>query len=387
MLNDAGRTCHSTLNIEHSTLNISNIATPAFLVDRARVAANCSSMRQKALSSGVAFRPHVKTHKTLEIGRMQHGGSTGPITVSTLAEAEAFRNDGYRDITYAVPVAPEKLHRVAALAVGMERLSVLVDSERALRAIEEFADSHGVTFDVFLKVDCGYHRAGVDPGSPDSVRLALALARSEAVRFQGLLTHAGHSYNAADVEEIRRVAGEEAGCLTRFRALLSSEGLAETRRSVGSTPTAAVVERFSECDEVRPGNYVFYDAFQATIGSCSLSDVAVSVLTTVVGSYPERNALIVDAGALALSKDTGPSHLDPRFGYGIVCGEDLQPLPMRIEALSQEHGKVSTRTPVPVGTRLRIIPNHSCLTAAMFETYHIVDGGRVVDQWRPVRGW
>jgi D-serine deaminase-like pyridoxal phosphate-dependent protein len=364
-----------------------DVSTPAFLVDRATVARNCESMRDKARASGVAFRPHVKTHKTVEIGRMQHGGFPGPITVSTLAEAEAFAADGARDITYAVPIAPEKLHRVASLAARMERLNVLVDSERALHAIEEFAEAHRVTFDVFLKVDCGYHRAGVDPGSPDSVRLALALARSEAIRFQGLLTHAGHSYHARDVEEIRRVAAEEAACLSRFRALLAGEGLSETRRSVGSTPTASVVERFTECDEVRPGNYVFYDAFQATIGSCGLEDVAVSVLTTVVGSYPERNTLIVDAGALALSKDTGPDHIIPRFGYGLVCDLDLRPLPMRIEALSQEHGKIATQAHVPVGTRLRILPNHSCLTAAMFDTYQIIDRGKVVDQWRPVRGW
>lgn len=364
-----------------------NVSTPAFLVDRATVARNCEAMRDKARTSGVAFRPHVKTHKTVEIGRMQHGGYPGPITVSTLAEAEAFAEDGARDITYAVPIAPEKLHRVASLAERLERLSILVDSDRALRAIEEFAAAHRVTFDVFLKVDCGYHRAGVDPGSPDSVRLAMALGRSEAVRFQGLLTHAGHSYHARDVEEVRRVAAEEAACLSRFRALLEGEGLAETRRSVGSTPTLSVVERFSECDEVRPGNYVFYDAFQATLGSCRLEDVAVSVLTTVVGSYPERNTLIVDAGALALSKDTGPEHIIPRFGYGLVCDLDLRPLPMRIEALSQEHGKIATETHVPVGTRLRILPNHSCLTAAMFDVYQIVERGKVVDQWKPVRGW
>lgn len=363
-----------------------NIQTPAFLVDRSRVQRNCEAMRAKASASGVSFRPHVKTHKSVEIGRMQHGGAAGPITVSTLAEAEAFARDGARDITYAVPIAPEKLPRVESLASRIDRLSILVDSELALRAIEEFASSRGTTFNVFLKVDCGYHRAGVDPGSPDSVRLAMALARSESVRFQGLLTHAGHSYSARDVEEIRRIAAEEAGCLTRFRALLESEGIS-ARRSVGSTPTAAVVERFSECDEVRPGNYVFFDAFQATIGSCSLDDVAVSVLTTVVGSYPERNALIVDAGALALSKDAGPTHVDAAFGYGIVCDLDLRPLPMRVEALSQEHGKISTQSAVPVGTRLRIIPNHSCLTAAMFDAYQIVDRGRIVDQWRPVRGW
>jgi D-serine deaminase-like pyridoxal phosphate-dependent protein len=364
-----------------------NISTPAFLVDRAIVQRNCDAMRAKARASGVAFRPHVKTHKTVEIGRMQHGGAVGPITVSTLAEAEAFAADGVRDITYAFPIAPEKLHRVATLAAKIDRLSVLVDSELALRAIEEFSNAQNVTFDVFLKVDCGYHRAGVNPESPDSVRLARALGNSESVRFQGLLTHAGHSYNARDVEEIRRVAAEEAASLTRFRALLTDAGLMDARRSIGSTPTLSVVERFSECDEVRPGNYVFYDAFQAAIGSCRMEDVAVSVLTTVVGSYPERGNLIIDAGALALSKDIGPAHIDARFGFGLVCDLDLRPLPMRIEALSQEHGKIATEMHVPVGTRLRIVPNHSCLTAAMFEEYQILERGRVVDRWRPVRGW
>lgn len=368
-------------------VTLRNVATPAFIVDRAIVQRNCDTMREKARASGVAFRPHVKTHKSVEMGRMQHGGAAGPITVSTLAEAELFATDGFRDITYAVPIAPEKLARAADLAARIDRLSILIDSERALHAIEAYGSSHGVTFDVFLKVDCGYHRAGVDPGNPDSARLAIAMARSEHVRFQGLLTHAGHSYNARDREEVARIAGEEAASLTRFRALLAPEGLGETQRSVGSTPTLSVLDRFIECDEVRPGNYVFFDAFQSTLGSCSIEDVAVSVLTTVVGSYPERNALIVDAGALALSKDTSPDHLIPTFGYGLVCDEELRPLPMRIVALSQEHGKIETKAPVPVGTRLRILPNHSCLTAAMFATYHIIDRGRIVDQWRPARGW
>jgi D-serine deaminase-like pyridoxal phosphate-dependent protein len=343
-------------------------------------------MRDKARASGVVFRPHVKTHKSVEIGRMQHGGATGPITVSTLAEAEVFADHGFRDITYAVPIAPtpQKLARAAALARRVERLSVLIDSEPALRALEEF----DFTFDVFLKIDCGTHRAGVDPESPDSVRLAVAIARSEGVRFQGLLTHAGHAYHARDVEEIRRVAAEESACLTRFRALLASEGIEDVMRSIGSTPTASVVDRFSECDEVRPGNYVFFDAFQATIGSCQLEDCAVSVLATVIGSYPDRGSIIIDAGALALSKDLGPDHIDPRFGYGVVCDLELRPLPsMRIVSLSQEHGKIAVQTHVPVGTRLRIIPNHSCLTAAMFDRYHVVERGKVVDTWRPVRGW
>ena len=361
-----------------------DLQTPAFLVDRKVVQRNCGKMRDKAARSNVAFRPHVKTHKVPEIGRMQHGGNIGPITVSTLAEAERFAGEGFRDITYAVPIAPDKLERAAGLAATIDRLNILIDTPGALHALENHHAARGTTFDVFLKVDCGYHRAGVDPDSSDSVRLALALAKSPAIRFHGFLTHAGHSYHCRNVDEIRRIAEDETSAVTRFRSRVGKSSLI---RSIGSTPTASVVDRFEDTDEVRPGNYVFYDAFQATIGSCKLEDCAASVLTTVVGSYPERNTAIIDAGALALSKDAGPDHIDPRFGYGVVCDTTLKPLTVRLIALSQEHGKIEGDAELPVGMRLRIIPNHSCLTAAMFDVYHVVDGGRVVDEWRPVRGW
>jgi D-serine deaminase-like pyridoxal phosphate-dependent protein len=354
--------------------DLSHLMTPAFLVDRATVARNCQRMRAKAGRSGVIFRPHAKTHKTIEIARMQHGGAEGPLTVSTLAEAELFAEAGFRDLTYAVPIAPDKLSRAAALARRVDRLNLLIDSDEALRAVESF----GFTFDVFLKIDCGYHRAGVDPDAPSSLELGRRLLGSKGVRFRGLLTHAGHSYDARSVDEIRPYVAAETSAVTRFRDRLGADVI----RSIGSTPTASVVAQFSDCDEVRPGNYVFYDAFQASIGSCRFEDVAVSVLTTVVGSYPERGALIVDAGALALSKDLGTGS-----GYGVVCDLSLNPLPMQIHALSQEHGKVTAAAPPPVGTKLRIVPNHSCLTAAMFDRYHVVEGGRVVDEWKPVRGW
>ena len=360
--------------------DFSQLTTPAFLVDKAVLQRNCDRMRAKAAASKVIFRPHVKTHKVVEIGRMQHGGESGPITASTLAEVELFASAGFRDITYAVPIAPEKLERAAGIARGIERLNILIDSFDALDAIESF----GFPFDVFLKVDCGYHRAGVNPDDPASGVLARRLLDSNNVRFRGLLTHAGHSYHATNVDEIRAVAKEETAVLTRFRERAAHDAI----RSIGSTPTASVVERFTDCEEVRPGNYVFYDAFQSTIGSCRFEDVAVSVLATVVGSYPERNTIIVDAGALAMSKDTGPDHINPQFGFGIICDLDLKPQPtMKLVALSQEHGKIATLQPVAVGTQLRIVPNHSCLTAAMYDRYHVLEGGRVVGDWTPARGW
>src|SRR2546423_12359874 len=214
----------ATSHFQFSIFNF-RFPTPAFLVDRTIVQRNCDRMREKAHAAGVIFRPHVKTHKTFEIARMQHGGAVGPITVSTLAEAEFFADHGWRDITYAVPISPEKLDRAAALARRIERLNILIDSFDALRAVE----SAGSVFDAFLKVDCGYHRAGVDPNDPDSVRLAMAISKSPAIHFQGLLTHAGHSYHARDVDEIRRAAAEETAALTRFPPLL--DGLGEITRS------------------------------------------------------------------------------------------------------------------------------------------------------------
>ncbi|MCM2316473.1 MAG: alanine racemase [Thermoanaerobaculia bacterium] len=367
---------------------LSTIATPAFVVDREIAKANCDRMRAKALIAGVVFRPHVKTHKTVEGARLQHGDSEGPITVSTLAEAEFFANAGFDDITWAVPVAPSKLDRCLAIA-KRARLILLVDHPSAVAALSEFSASNQVDLDVMLKVDCGYHRAGVDPDAPESVELALSIARAPRLRLRGLLTHAGHSYGAKDAGEIARIARDESGAVRRLGSVLERAGISGLLRSVGSTPTMSVAP-IEGVDEVRPGNYVFYDAFQAAIGSCHLSDCAAFVVTTVIGSNESRGECLVDAGALALSKDPGPVHVDPGFGFGVVCRIDGVPLPARLVSLSQEHGIVRWRDRsirVAIGDRLRIVPNHSCLTAALFDRYLVLAGGRIEGEWRPCRGW
>lgn len=373
-------------------MNLSLLPTPAFVVDRDVVEGNTRRMLERAARSGCTFRPHVKTHKTVEIAKMQHGGGVGPITVSTLAEAEFFAEAGFHDITYAVPVAPDKLQRAAKIAAEIDRLNILVDHHRAVDAIEGFGRNENFVFDVFLKVDCGYHRAGVDPSASESVELAKRMAASPAIRFRGLLTHAGHSYHACSKDEIAAVAAIESEAVTKFRTVLEVEGIRRLIRSTGSTPTMSVVERFADTDEARPGNYVFYDAFQAAVGSCRLEDCACTVLTTVIGNYPEQKKILVDAGALALSKDRGAEHLDPHLRYGAVCDVEMRPQPLDFTSMSQEHGQIFLREGAdpetwPVGSKLRIIPNHSCLTSALFDRYTVIEKGRVSDEWRPARGW
>ncbi|HUK14350.1 MAG TPA: alanine racemase [Thermoanaerobaculaceae bacterium] len=374
-------------------MRLDDLPTPAALVELDTVERNTARMAERARSLGVRLRPHVKTHKTLEAARLQVRGSFGGITVSTLAEAEFFAAGGFRDITYAVPIAPAKLARAAEIAARIDRLNLLVEHADAAAAVERCARERGLRLAVLLKVDCGLHRAGVDPDDEASVALAGRLARSPVLDFRGILTHGGQSYHCRDTAQIRVVAARERDAMTGFAARLRRAGIAVEEVSIGSTPTLAVAEDLAGVTEVRPGNYVFFDATQVAIGSCALADVAFSVLVRVIASHPERRELVVDGGALALSKDAGPAHVDPDCGFGLVltaAGERLAGF--RVTTLSQEHGIVRAPSPeaaraLPIDALLRIVPNHSCLAAALFDRYAVVRGVEVVDEWRPVRGW
>ncbi len=375
-------------------MKLEEARTPCAFVDLDNLERNAAWASDKARRLGVRLRPHVKTHKCVEAARIQVRGHFGGITVSTLAEARAFAASGYRDITYAVPFPPGRIEEAAEIARGVDSLNLLLDNEATLAGIEAFAGEKGVRFPVFLKVDCGYHRAGVDPERPESLGFAVRVARSPRVVFKGLLTHAGQAYGCRDRGEALAVARRERDAVAGFAEKLRAQGVRVDEVSVGSTPTFAAAEELEGVTEARPGNYIFYDAFQAAIGSCSVADVAFGVLATVIGHYPGRNGLLVDAGALALSKDPGPVHVDPDCGFGLCFSADgRKALPeLRITGLSQEHGQIAGVGPLdypryPVGGKMRILPNHSCLSAALFERYLVVRGGEVVDEWKPVRGW
>jgi D-serine deaminase-like pyridoxal phosphate-dependent protein len=375
-------------------VRLADLNTPCALVDLDVLERNCSRMSARAERLRVKLRPHVKTHKCVDIARIQTRGQSGAITVSTLAEARAFADAGFLDITYAVPVPFPAIPEASALVRQGVHLKLLLDHEATLQELEAFGSAQGVSFPVFLKVDCGYHRAGVDPTREESAAFASRVARSPHLRLEGLLTHAGHAYRSRSPHEVRQVAEQERAVVAGFAAKLRLAGVPVPEVSAGSTPTCCMAEDWTGVTEIRPGNYAFFDAFQVAMGSCSLADaVAFTVLATVIGHYPERGTLLLNAGALALSKDPGPVHMDPDCGFGIPCDAQGQPIcGMRLTSPSQEHSEVEVTDPglfarFPVGSLLRIIPNHSCLAAGCFERYVVLRSGEVVDEWRAERGW
>jgi len=374
-------------------VHIEELPTPCAVVDLDRLERNCERMSERMRSLGVRLRPHVKTHKCAEAARLQVRGHFGGVTVSTLAEARAFAAAGFADITYAVPIAPARIAEAAALARGIERLALLVDHEAVAGELEACAAAQGVRLAVLLKVDCGYHRAGVDPTSETALALAARLSRSPYLDFRGVLTHAGHAYRARDAAAATVIAAQERDVTVAFAERARAAGIEIAEVSVGSTPTMCAAADLTGVTEARAGNYAFFDAFQAAIGSCTLADVAFFVLATVIGSYPARGELLLDAGALALSKDEGPRHVDPECGYGLlVHAVSRRPRRgLKLAALTQEHGQVrgaaETVAAQPIGTKVLVVPNHSCLAAALHERYAVVRGDTVIGEWRPVRGW
>ncbi len=370
---------------------LDELSTPAALVDLDRLESNAARMAEKAIRLGVRLRPHVKTHKCVEAARIQTDLHFGGVTVSTLAEGQAFAAAGFTDITYAVPIAPQKIAEAADLNAEIDSFNLVVDHPDTVRAIEELAASRGAVLPVFLEIDCGGGRSGVEPSSDLAQVLVRQLAESDCIDFRGLLTHAGHAYRARSRTEAFEVACEERNLMAAFAAEVRDLGISVSELSVGSTPTIRAIDDLTGITEVRPGNYLFYDAFQTAIGSCAVDDVAFSVLATVISVNPEQERAVIDAGALALSKDPGPTHLDPYCGFGLpVTIEDQHPLPgLRLITLTQEHGTLTGPGVAALrpGTRIRILPNHSCLSAACFDRYHVLHGTEVVDEWRPVRGW
>eukprot|EP01097_Dermamoeba_algensis_P007053 TRINITY_DN440_c0_g3_i1.p1 TRINITY_DN440_c0_g3~~TRINITY_DN440_c0_g3_i1.p1 ORF type:complete len:463 (+),score=91.75 TRINITY_DN440_c0_g3_i1:39-1391(+) len=397
--------------------SIFELRTPAFIVDKYKTQRNCSLLINKSKAAGLALRPHIKTHKTVEGARMQLGGELESVVVSTLAEARLLCQNGFQDILYGIPISPDKFPEVKILGERVKAFHLMVDNLSIVKQLENFHKEKKMEkkFSVFLAVNAGYGREGTSLGDM-TFKVAHYLSTSSCFEFQGLYSHSGHAYACATDENLAAVSLEEASIMAEEAELLRKNGIPVKHVSVGSTPAALFLvrppkagESVSEITnkpkvtEIHAGNYLFLDCQQAIIGKelqekegnapgdveryqDILDQCGCYVLARVLSVYPDRKKLLIDAGALALSKDLARA---PLIGFGHVVGYPY----LVIEKITQEVGVVTTYPGVdselineqefPIGSFLKIIPNHSCLTAACFPEYYVVEGGESVDDSAP----
>lgn len=374
---------------------LEQLETPALLLDEARMDRNIERMRSHLRSLGVAFRPHVKTNKSIDVARRTMETPQGPITVSTLLEAEYFAAHGVKDILYAVCIAPNKLDHVMALQDKGVQLSLLLDSMEAARFLAERAKVAQRHFDVLIEIDSDGHRSGVKPDAPELIEIGQFL-EGAGLPVKGVLTHAGSSYDAFTVDAIRAMAEQERAAVVHAAERLRAAGMACPVVSVGSTPTALFAEHLEGVTEVRAGVFVFFDLVMAGLNVCQTDDIALSVLATVIGHQREKGWTILDAGWMAMSRDRGTEKQPLDQGYGVVCDLDGCPLDdFILVGANQEHGimahrsgKVDGALHLPVGTQVRILPNHACSTAAQYGHYSVLGTGHeIIASWPRFSGW
>ncbi len=365
-------------------MKLDDLPTPCLVLDRTILDRNIAVMAAALSRLSVPLRPHMKTAKCIEVARLAVAGQPGGITVSTLAEAAYFVSHGITDILYAVGITPQKLEAVIRLNAEGARIIVLTDD----LAMAHHIAAQPVPPATLIEIDSGEGRGGVDADSDDLLAIGAALGPCLA----GVMTHAGHSYAGRGVREIRQIAEAERDSITRAAERLRAAGHTITIVSAGSSPTARHAETMAGVTEIRAGVYMFGDLFQAEIETHGQDAIAVTVLTSVIGRRAGR--ILVDAGGLALSKDRSTQATPHDFGFGLVLDiEGNRSLGHAVvRSAYQEHGviELDPRCPVdlPIGAKLRIAPNHTCMTVAAHDHYFVVDGEQdVATIWHRVNGW
>jgi len=386
-----------TLALSQATAaTIDQIETPALVLDIAKVDRNIARLRSRLAGLGVGFRPHVKTAKSADVAARLFPEGVGPITVSTLAEAEYFADAGFADITYAVGLSIDKIARTGDLVARGIDLSVLIDTVEQARALAAAASEQPAMPAVLIEIDCDGHRGGVLPDDPALLEIADVL-RDGGVELRGVLTHAGESYaHRGGVGLAEAAEGERAAAVAAAERLRDA-GHAAPVVSVGSTPTAHFARDLTGVTEVRAGVFMFFDLVMHGIGVCQVDDIALSVVATVIGRRPEKGWILIDAGWMAMSRDRGTEKHPVDQGYGLVCDLDGKPFAdLIVGDASQEHGIITVRpgsdTVLPdlaIGDKVRILPNHACATGAQHQSYQVVEAGghAIAATWPRMRGW
>jgi D-serine deaminase-like pyridoxal phosphate-dependent protein len=360
---------------------LTELPTPQVVVDRSRLFRNISRIQDLASSAGISLRPHSKTHKSPTIARMQIDRGAVGICCAKVGEAEVMAAAGITDIRLAYPINPSNAPRLLAL---MERasLSIAIDHLAVARAWSDAMRRASRMLDVLVKVDVGFHRCGIDPGAPDASDFIRSVGLLPGLRLRGLLSHAGQGYQATSANELCDIARREVEILTALRAAAARDGIALDEISVGATPTLRYSVQQPGITELRPGNYVYFDRTQLSLGAASIADCAMAVVATVV-SRPAADRLILDCGSKTLTTDLARG-FGPTPGYGAVLTADGGTIDdtLAIERLSEEHAivRVAGRSALEPGDRVRVLPNHACVVANMVDEVLLVEGDVVIEK-------
>jgi D-serine deaminase-like pyridoxal phosphate-dependent protein len=360
---------------------LETVETPALVVDGPTLVENVRSMAARAREAGVGLWPHSKTHKSLAVAALQREHGIAGLTAATAREAETFADGGVEDILIAYPPVGHRLPRVIELSKRV-RLRVVLDNPDTAAALDDACRKARTEVGYLWEVDSGAGRIGNEPGAAAASVIAPVADRTRHAVFAGVMSFAGHAYAAGTREEIGDVAEEEGRAVLETASALADAGVEAQALSVGTTPTTHQLEREGAVTEIRPGNYVFYDATQVTLDVAPLERCALSVLGTVV-ARPSPTRLILDTGMKALSGEV----LSPRTrGFGMVLGHPE----LFVARLYEEHAIMHSEEPIdiPVGERLRVVPNHACTCANLHDRMLVVENGSVTDIWSiDARGW
>ncbi|NHJ32104.1 MAG: alanine racemase [Asgard group archaeon] len=355
------------------------VTQPTLFVDKDQVLKNIEKMVAKAKASKVLFRPHFKTHHSTDIGEWFKQFSVEAIAVSSVDMAEYFAENGWKDITIAFSVNIKQIDRINKLANKI-KLGLLIESQEAVDFLEKKLTA---PVDIWVKIDTDYHRTGIYwDNEPVLSKLLRYIRDVEKLNFVGFLTHSGHSYYTKDKCEIEEVYADTVLKLKDIQERLFLQGFPSIKLSIGDTPTCSVISDFSEVDEIRPGNFVFYDVMQLELGTCDESEIAVALACPVVARHEDRNEIILYGGAIHLSKDIIYRE-DKTYSYGLVAlpegkgwGKSLKDT--FVKSISQEHGIIKTTSDIlekiKIGDIMYILPIHSCLTANAMKKYFTLDG-------------
>lgn len=359
--------------------NEMNVIHPTLFLSEKRAVRNIEKMVIKARDKGVRFRPHFKTHQSAQIGEWFRKFGVKSITTSSVDMAIYFSENGWDDITIAFPVNIRELEAINKLAEKIN-LNLLVESKETVQFLRKHLKFNA---EAWIKIDVGYGRTGVPCSDFNRIiSLAEEIENSRNINFRGILTHAGHSYKARSTDEIREVHFDSLSKMKHLQHELEANGFSMVEVSIGDTPTCSVADNFDGVDEIRPGNFVFYDITQLGLGSCSEDEIAIALACPVVAKHKDRNELTIHGGAIHLSKEFMlDSDKNRVFGYISLPEEDGWGRSIEnayVSSLSQEHGIIrmtdNVFNNIRIGDILMILPVHSCLTADLMREFSTIEG-------------